>query len=136
MLTFSFLISHKISTCCPVSRWEARFKNAEGQADRPNPLSLGQRSSTVLISISDVSVRWDRTFVGDLHEPGALALVEAPRARDRPIDAIEHTFLCFAVRAIFGVDFRVPQPHRNLVERKRLQPQCHRAAGADRGERS
>ena len=67
MLTFSFLISHKISTCCPVSRWEARFKNAEGQGDRRNPLSLGQRSSTVLISISDVSVR--------PHELGALALV-------------------------------------------------------------
>jgi len=105
MLTFSFLISHKISTCCPVSRWEARFKNAEGQGDRRNPLSLGQRSSTVLISISDVSVR--------PHELGALALVEAPRERDPPIDRCRRR----ARREIVGSRSAVEPAHLDrLVE--------------------
>jgi hypothetical protein len=45
----------------------------------------------------------DRTLVGDLHEPGALAFVEVAGERDRAVDPIEHPFLGFADRAIGGV---------------------------------
>ena len=70
---------------------------------RWGPRPRQPRKSAVLISISEVSVRWTG-HLSAIHEPCALAVVEDGRERDRPIDPIEHPLLRFAVCAVLGVD--------------------------------
>src|ERR1043166_1840229 len=58
-----------------------------------------------------------RALVGNLHEAGALGVVERAFERDRAVDPVDHAFLGLAVRAIGRVNLGVGETHGDLVER-------------------
>src|SRR5215467_51001 len=61
-----------------------------------------------------------RAFIGDLHEPRALRLVERPFEHDGALYAIDLALLGLAARAVGGVNLGVGEPYRHPIERKSL----------------
>ena len=66
----------------------------------------------------------DRAFVGNLQQLDRCSSVGPVRWMSRSI-LIEHSFFGFAFRAIGGVDLRVAQMNRDLLERPCLAPSIH-----------
>src|SRR5215467_7740885 len=91
---------------------------------------------------ADVDLRLQRAvhraLVGDLEQPRALRGVERALQRDAALDAVELPFLGLALRAINRMDFLMRERDRDALERQLLvvgiEPQRHRAAGAEAGE--
>ena len=99
--------------------------------------ALNRRASTVWMSTSDFSVRCT----------GHLSAISMSRARcsasvaleaDHTIDVVDLAFFGLALRAIAGVDFLMPKPDLDPLQRDLLvvgvKPHGHRRAGAERRE--
>src|ERR1019366_9087395 len=68
----------------------------------------------------------DRAFVCNLQQLGSLFVRQWSGKMNVAFDSIEHSFVGFAFGAIGGVDPRVPQMDRNLLERPSFAASIHR----------
>ncbi len=80
----------------------------------------------------------NRAFVGNLQQLGSLFVRQRARKMNVAFDSIEHSLFGFAFGAIGGVDLRVPQMNRDLLERPGLaagvHPHSHRSTRSQSGE--
>src|SRR5579863_2003740 len=67
-----------------------------------------------------------RTLVRDLHQPGFLFFRQRACEMNFPLDAVQLASTRFAVGAIGGVDFRVPQMNGDVLKRPGLAASVHR----------
>ena len=90
------------------------------------------------MSTSDVQRAVHRALVGDFQKLRPLLGAQLALEGDGAIDVVDLALARFTFGAILGVNLLVAQPDlgaqkRNLLE-IRIEPYCHRGAGAERGE--
>ena len=76
----------------------------------------------------------DRTLIGNLEELRSLFGRKFAGEVNVPLDVIQHSLFGFALGAVGGVNPRVSQMNRDLLERPSFPPSVH--ANGDRSARS
>jgi hypothetical protein len=76
----------------------------------------------------------NRTSLRDFEEPCALLVSQLAGELETPFNALDVSFLCFAVSAIHGVHPRMTQVHRDVLQgptlASRVQRDSHRRSGS------
>ena len=77
----------------------------------------------------------NRAARGDLHQPGALGLVEIPVQPDLAADLVEQAFFRLAVLTVLCVDACMTEAHLDLIECQplplRIHAECDRRSRAE-----
>ena len=80
----------------------------------------------------------DGASLGDLDQAGPLLTRQVADELEVPFDPVDPPFPGLALRAVGGVDLRVPKTNRDLLERpalsSRVQRDRHRRSGTESRE--
>src|SRR6266566_2094541 len=110
----------------------ASAHGGEGRAARTTPSSHGglKISGSPDEARANVDLRHERPVhrapARNLEEPRSLLVRQRSGELDVPLDPVEHPLAGLAVRAVGGMNLRMPQPHRHAFERPALASRVER----------